>query len=214
MSGYLDPITSVLLVAVAFIIPTIFIVAIHQNRSLIPPPKQREFSPALANWARGRGLLYTPQRVQVISGVYNNRWFAIGTANEENALRIRMSVRNLRHHSLQIFGDWLEQSDVTAFVNRFRIYSNPSGLSEKLFERSSRLREVLMRFPGLRSRLELFSDSRDLNHLHYSLLTDLTEADTLERIMASMNQFCEAFEQEISHAGNMGEPITYSDVVF
>ena len=110
MSSYLDPITSMLLVAVAFIIPTIFILAIHQNRSLIPPPKQREFSSALANWARGRGLLYAPQKVHVISGVYNNRWFVIGTVNEENALRIRMSVRNLGHHSLQIFGDWLNRA--------------------------------------------------------------------------------------------------------
>ena len=205
MSSYLDPITSMLLVAVAFIIPTIFIIAIHQNCSLIPPPKQREFSSALANWARGRGLLYAPQKMHVISGVYNNRWFVIGTVNEENALRIRMSVRNLGHHSLQIFGDWLEQSDATAFVNRFRIYSSPSGLSEKLFEGSMCLREVLMRFPGLRSRLELFSDSKDLNHLYYSLLADLTEADTLEIIMASMHQFCEAFEQEIAHADKTGD---------
>ncbi len=204
MNGHLDPFTSVLLVAVAFIIPAMFISAIYQNRSLIPPPKQREFGLALANWARNRGLLYTPQRMHVISGVYNNRWFAIGTVNEENALRIRMSIRNPSHHSLQIFGDWLEQSDVIAFINRFRIYSSPSGLSDTLFEGSTRLRAVLMCFPGLRSRLELFSDFQDPNHLHYSLLADLTEADTLERIMASMHQFCEAFEQQIAFAGTTG----------
>ena len=185
------------LLAFAFIIPALFIIASNQNWSLIPPPKERDFGSALADWARRRGLHYTPQQVHVISGVYNDRWFAIGTANEENALRIRMSVRNPRRDSLQIFGDWLEESDVIAFVNRFRIYSSPSGLSETLFDRGTKLRDALLRFPGLRARLELFSDPKDSNHLHYSLLADLSEADTLETIMASMHQFCDAFEQEI-----------------
>lgn len=185
-----------IVLAFAFAIPTLFIVAIHQNWTLIPPPKERDFGSALADWARSRGLYYTPQRVHVISGVYNDRWFAIGTVNEENALRIRMQVKNTRRSSLQIFGDWLEGSDVIAFVNRFRIYSSPSGLGETLFNKGSRLHDCLLRFPGLRARLELFLDRKDPHHLHYSLLTDLPGADTLETIMASMHRFCEAFEQE------------------
>ena len=193
-----------LLLAFAFIIPALFIIAINQNRSLIPPPKERDFGSALADWARLRGLHYAPQKVHVISGVYNERWFAIGTANEENALRIRMSVKNPRRNSIQIFADWLEDNQVIAFVNRFRIYSIPSGLSETLFDKGTRLRDALLRFPGLRARLDLFSDPRDPNHLHYSLLADLQEADTLETIMASMHQFCDAFEQEIVKEESVG----------
>ena len=185
------------LLAFALIIPTLFILAIKQNSSLIPPPKERDFGSALADWARRRGLYYTPQRVYVVSGVYNGRWFAIGTVNEENALRIRMSIKNPRRNSLQIFGDWLEDRGVTAFVNRFRIYSSPSGLSETLFDKGTKLQDSLLHFPGLRARLDLFSDPKDPNHLHYSLLTDLPGADTLETIMAAMHRFCDAFEQEI-----------------
>jgi len=197
--------TNHLLLAFALIIPVLFLVAMNQNWSLIPPPKERDFSSALAEWARRRGLHYSPHRVHVISGVYSDRWFAIGTANEENALRIRMSVKNPRRNSLQIFGDWLEESDVIAFVNRFRIYSSPSGLGETLFDGGTRLRDALLRFPGLRARLELFSDVKDPNHLHYSLLADLPEADTLETIMASMHQFCDAFEHEIAQGGSASQ---------
>jgi hypothetical protein len=193
--------TNFFLLAFTLILPALFIMAIHQNRSLIPPPKERDFSSALADWARRNGLYFTPQQVYVVSGVYKDRWFAISTANEENALRIRMSVKNPGRSSLQIFGDWLEESDVIAFVNRFRIYSSPSGLSETLFDKGTRLRDSLLRFPGLRARLDLFSDRKDPNHLHYSLLTDLPEADTLETIMASMHRFCDIFEQEIAGEG-------------
>lgn len=182
--------------AFALIIPTLFILAIHQNWTLIPPPKKRDFGSALADWACSRGFYYTPQRVHVISGVYNDRWFAIGTTNEENALRIRMSVKNPGKNSLQIFGDWLEGSEVLEFVNRFRIYSSPAGLGETFFNRGSQLYNSLLRFPGLRARIELFLDRKDPHQLHYSLLTDLPGADTLETIMASMHRFCEAFEQE------------------
>lgn len=188
------------LLAFALILPALFIVAINQNWSLIPPPKERDFGSALADWARRRGFYYTPQRVHVISGIYNNRWFAIGTTNEENALRIRMRIKNPRRNSLQIFADWLEESNVVAFVNRFRIYSSPSGLSETLFDKGTRLRDSLSRLPGLRARLDLFSDPKDPNHLHYSLLADLPGADTLETIMASLQRFCDAFEHEIMHA--------------
>jgi hypothetical protein len=196
--------TNLFLLVLAFFIPALLMIAITQNWSLIPPPKERDFGSALAEWARQRGLHYTPQHVYVISGVYNDRWFAIGTANAENALRIRMSIKNPYRNSIQIFGDWLEESEVIAFVNRFRIYSSPSGLSETLFDTGTRLRDSLLRFPGLRARLELFSDPKDPNHLHYSLLTDLPEADTLETIMASMHQFCDAFEKEIprEHSGS------------
>jgi hypothetical protein len=187
--------------AFALILPALFIMAIHQNRSLIPPPKERDFGSALADWARQRGFYYTPQRVQVISGVYRDRWFSIGTANEENALRIRMSVKNPRRNSLQIFGDWLEGSEFLAFVNRFRIYGSPSGLGETFYEKGSRLHDSLLRFPGLRARFDLFSDSKDPNHVHYSLLTDLPGAETLETIMASLHRFCEAFEQEVAQEG-------------
>jgi hypothetical protein len=191
--------------AFALIVPTLFIVAIQQNWTLIPPPKERDFGSALADWARSRGFYYTPQRVHVISGVYNDRWFAIGTTNEENALRIRMSVKNPRRNSLQIFGDWLEGSEMIAFVNRFRIYSSPAGLGEIFFHKGSQLHDSLLRFPGLRARLELFSDRKDPHHLHYSLLTDLPGADTLETIMASMQRFCEAFEQEFAQEGTAGQ---------
>jgi hypothetical protein len=186
------------LLAFALALPVLFILAIQQNRTLIPPPKERDFGSALAEWARQRGFFYTPQRVHVISGVYNNRWFTIGTANEENALRIRMRVQNPRRSSLQIFGNWLEESEVFAFVNRFRIYSSPSGLGETLFDKGTRLRDTLLNFPDLRARLDLFFDSKDPNHVHYSLLTDLPGAETLESIMASLQRFCEAFEQELA----------------
>ena len=182
--------------AIVLIVLILFIVAIAQSGSLVPPPKERDFGSVLADWARQRGLLYAPQQVQVISGVYNNRWFAIGTTNEENALRIRMRVRNPQRNSLQIFGDWLEDSGVIAFVNRFRVYSTPSGLSETLFDQDTKLRDILLRFPGLRARLELFSDPRDPSHVHYSLLTDLPGVETLETIMDSLCRFCDAFEQQ------------------
>jgi hypothetical protein len=175
-----------------------------QNWSLVPPPKERDFGSALANWAHRKGLHYAPQKVHVISGIYNDRWFTIVTANEENALQIRMSVKNPRRNSLQIFGDWLEANDVIAFANRFRIYSSPSGLSETLFDLGTGLRDALLRFPGLRARLEMYSDSKEPNQLRYSLLTDLPEADMLESIMASMDQFCEVYEhheQEIINSG-------------
>lgn len=186
--------------AVILMIPVIFIVATSKNGSLIPPPKDRDFSFALADWARQRGLNYAPQQAYVISGVYNNRWFAIGTANEEKALRIRMRVQNPSRTNLQIFGDWLEDSGVIAFVNRFRIYSSPSGLSETLFDQDTVLRESLLRFPGLRARFDLFSDRTDPHHLHYSLLTDLPGIDTLESIMDSLCRFCDAFEQQTAQA--------------
>lgn len=184
------------ILAIAFIVIVLFIMATNPNRSLVPPPKERDFSSALADWARQRGLPYFPKQAYVISGVYNNRWFAIGTTNEENALRIRMRVQNPRRTNLQIFGDWLEDSGVIAFVNRFRIYSNPSGLSETLFDTDTRLRDSLLCFPGLRARLDLFSDPKDPHHLHYSLLTDLPGAETLETIMESLCRFCDAFEQQ------------------
>jgi hypothetical protein len=183
-------------VVIILLIISLFITAITQNWSLIPPPKERDFGSALADWANQRKLPYAPQQGHVISGVYNNRWFAIGTKNEENALRIRMRINNLHRTSLQIFGDWLEDTGVIAFVNRFRVYSTPSGLSEQLFDENTKLRDSLLNFPGLRARLELFLDPRDPHHLHYSLLTDLPGADTLETIMDSLCQFCDAFEQQ------------------
>jgi hypothetical protein len=190
------------LLAFVLIFPALFIVALMMNWSLTPPPKERDFSSALADWAQQHGLHFAPQRVHVISGIYNNRWFAIGLTNEENALRIRMSIRNPHRTSLQIFGDWLEDSGVIAFVNRFRIYSTPSGLSETLFDHDTHLRDSLLGFPGLRARLDLFLDPKDPNHLHYSLLADLPGADTLETIMASLHRFCEAFEQQFAQEEN------------
>jgi len=187
---------NILIVVVILLIISLFITAVTQNWSLIPPPKERDFGSALSDWAKRRKLPYAPQHGHVISGVYNNRWFAIGTKNEENALRIRMRVKNEQRTSLQIFGDWLEDTGVIAFVNRFRVYSTPSGLSEQLFDENTKLRDSLLSFPGLRARLELFLDPRDPHHLHYSLLTDLPGADTLETIMESLCQFCEAFEQQ------------------
>lgn len=184
--------------ALALIIPALFIVALTQNWSLVPTPKERNFEPVLVDWAQQKGLRYAPHQTHVISGVYNNRWFAIGTANEEKALRIRMRVDNPRRANLQIFGDWLEDSGVIAFVNRFRVYSSPAGLSETLFDEDSRLRDSLLDFPGLRARFDLFSDPKDPNYLHYSLLTDLPGVEALESIMASLSQFCEAFEQKIA----------------
>jgi hypothetical protein len=197
--------TDFFLGACLFIIPAVFIIAIGQNRSLIPPPKKRDFGSVLSDWSRQKGLIYTPQKAQVINGVYKDRWFAIGMANEENALRIRMSIKNPRRDSLQIFGDWLEDSEVKAFVNRFRIYGSPSGLGERLFDRGTKLRDVLLRFPGLRARLELFSNPKDPNSLNYSLLTDLPEADTLETILASMHQLCDAYEQQIAEEESVPE---------
>lgn len=189
---------NILFLLFVLVITVLVITALYQDWSLTPPPKQRDFTSALADWARQRGLQYAPQHVHVISGVYNNRWFAIGTTNEENALRIRMRVQNPQRTSLQIFGDWLEDSGVIAFVNRFRIYSSPSGLSETLFDTDTSLRATLLRLPGLRARLDLFSDRKDPHHLHYSLLTDLPGADTLEAIMAALCRFCDALEQQIA----------------
>jgi hypothetical protein len=185
-----------IILVIAFVVIVLFLAATNQNRSLVPPPKDRDFGSALAAWAQQRGLQYAPRQAYVISGVYNNRWFAIGTKNEENALRIRMRVQNPRRTNLQIFGDWLEDSGVIAFVTRFRVYSNPSGLSETLFDTGTMLRDTLLRFPGLRARLDLFSDPKDPHHLHYSLLTDLPGAETLETIMDSLCRFCDAFEQQ------------------
>lgn len=187
---------SLLPVALALIFPALLIIALTQNWSLVPPPKERDFQSALAEWAREKGLYFAPQKAYVISGVYNNRWFAIGTTNEENALRIRMRVSNPQQNSLQIFGDWLEDTGVIAFVNRFRVYGTPSGLSETLFDQETRLRDSLLRFPALRARFDLFSDPKDPHHLHYSLLTDLPGAETLEKIMDSLCRFCDAFEQQ------------------
>lgn len=185
-----------IILVIAFAVIVLFIAATNQNQSLVPPPKDRDFGSALAAWARQKGLQYAPRQAYVISGIYNNRWFAIGTTNEENALRIRMRVQNPQRTNLQIFGDWLEDSGVIAFVNRFRVYSTPSGLSETLFDTGTMLRDSLLRFPGLRARLDLFSDPKDPHHLHYSLLTDLPGADTLETIMDSLCRFCDAFEQQ------------------
>jgi len=196
MDSNIGMFTNLLIPAIALVIAALLVVAITQNWSLVPPPKERDFSSALADWAQRRGLQYAPQQVHAISGVYNNRWFAIGTINEEKALRIRMRLSNSQRTSLQIFGDWLEDSGVIAFVNRFRIYSTPSGLSETLFDQDTKLRDSLLRFPGLRARMELFSDPKDPNHLHYSLLTDLPGAETLEMIMDALCRFCEAFEQQ------------------
>lgn len=204
MDGTFFSFINLLFLVFVLVIMTLVITALYQNRSLTPPPKRRDFASALSDWAHQRGLQYAPQHVHVISGVYNNRWFAIGTANEENALRIRMRVHNPQRTRLQIFGDWLEDSGVIAFVNRFRIYSNPSGLSETLFDTDTRLRDTLLLFPGLRARLDLFSDPKDPHHLHYSLLTDLPGADTLETIMEALCRFCDAFEQQLAPEGAAG----------
>src|SRR5512143_1564313 len=109
--------TNPLLVALILLIPTLFLLAVNQNWSLTPLRKGCDFDSVLADWAARRGLQYVPQRPHVIKGIYNDRWFAMGTSNEENVLRIRMSVKNPRRHSLQIFGDWLDQSDVIAFLD-------------------------------------------------------------------------------------------------
>lgn len=193
------------LVALTLLIPTLFLLAVTQNWSLTPPPKERDFDSALASWAGRRGLHYAPQEAHVLKGVYNGRWFAIGTSGEANVLRIRMSVKNPRRNSVQIFGDWLDETDMIGFADRFRIYSSPSGLRQRLFAQGTRLRDALLQFPGLRSRLELSSDSGDPNHLDYSLLADLPGADTLETIMVSMQQFCDAYEQAIARVGNTGD---------
>lgn len=198
MYNHLDVSPNFVMLAFVLIFPALFVIAMSQNWSLVPRPKERDFEPVLVDWARQRGLYYAPQQVHVISGIYNNRWFAIGTANEENALRIRMRVKNPQRTSLQIFGDWLEDSGVITFVDRFRIYSTPSGLSETLFDNDTTLRESLLRFPGLRARFELFSDPKDPHHLHYSLLTDLPGIETLETIMDSLSQFCDALEQQLA----------------
>jgi hypothetical protein len=198
MDSSLFSFINVLFLVFVLVTTILVITALSKNGSLTPPPKQRDFASALADWAQQRGLQYAPQHVHVISGVYNNRWFAIGTINEENALRIRMRVQNPQRTRLQIFGDWLEDSGVIAFVNRFRIYSSPSGLSETLFETDTSLRDTLLLFPGLRARLDLCSDPKDPHHLHYSLLTDLPGADTLETIMATLCRFCDALEQQIA----------------
>ncbi len=197
--------TNFLLVALTLLIPVLFFLAVNQNQSLSPQPKERDFDSALADWAGRRGLHYLPQQSRFIKGIYNHRWFAIGTSNEETALRIRMSVKNPRRHSLQIFVDWLDRSDVMTFMDRFRIYSSPSGLTQNLFARGTRLQDALLRLPELRARLELFSDPKDPNHLDYLLLTDLPGADTLERVMASMHQFCDAYEQAIARLGTAGD---------
>ena len=172
--------TNILIVVIILLIISLSITAITQNWSLIPPPRERDFGSALADWAKRRKLPYAPQQGHVISGVYNNRWFTIGTKNEENALRIRMRVNNLHRTSLQIFGDWLEDTGVIVFVNRFRVHSTPSGLSEKnLFDENTKLRDSRSSFPELRARLELFLQfAWHPHHLHYSLLTDLPGADT------------------------------------
>lgn len=201
MDSSLFSFINILFVIFVLVTAVLVFAALSQNRSLTPPPKERDFGSALAEWAQLRGLQYAPQHVHVISGVYNNRWFAIGTANEENALRIRVRVHNPRRTRLQIFGDWLEDSGVIAFVNRFRIYSSPTGLSETLFDTDTMLRDTLLRFPGLRARLDLFSDPKDPHHLHYSLLTDLPGAETLETIMATLCRFCDALEQQIAPDG-------------
>ncbi len=197
--------TNFLLVALILLIPALFLLLVNQNWSLPPQPKERDFDSALADWAGRRGLHYAPQRSHFIKGVYNHRWFAIGTSDEENVLRIRMSVKNPRRHSLQIFVDWLDRSDVMTFIDRFRIYSSPSGLSQSLFARGARLQDTLLGLPELRARLELCSDPRDPNHLDYLLLTDLPGADTLERVMASMHQFCDDYEQAIAMLGTAGD---------
>lgn len=197
--------TNFLIVALILLIPALFLLSANPNLSLPPQHQERDFDSALADWAGRRGLHYAPQRSCFVKGIYDNRWFAIGTSNQENVLRIRMSVKNPRRHSLQIFADWLDRSEVITIGDRFRIYSSPSGLSQSLFARGTGLRDALRRLPELRARLELFSDPRDPNHLDYLLLTDLPGADSLETVMASMHQFCDAYEQAIARLGTAGD---------
>jgi hypothetical protein len=177
------------------VVSALAIMVSKKDYSLLPPPKPRDFGHTLAAWAAQRGFRYTPQQVTAISGTYHNRWFTIHTRNAENALEIHMRLRNAQRHRLQIFADWLEESGVSAFINRFRIYSTPPGLGESLFDTGSSLREALSNFPCLRARLELACDPINKDELRYSLLTDLPTPDLLESIMGSMKSFCEAFEQ-------------------
>ncbi len=197
--------TNTLLVALILLIPALFLLSVNQNQSVPPQTKERGFDSALADWASRRGLHYLPQQSHFIKGIYNHRWFKVGTSKEETVLRIRMSVKNPRRHSIQIFVDWLDRSDLVTSSDRFRIYSSPSGLSQNLFARGTRMQDALLRLPELRARLELVSDPKDPNHLDYLLLTDLPGADTLERVMASMHQFCDAYEQAIASPGTTGD---------
>jgi len=178
------------------LLPALAIVVLKKDFSLTPPPKRRDFGSSLAKWASEKGFKYNPQGATVVSGAYQNRWFSIHTVNAENALEIFMRIRNSPRYSLQIFGDWLDDSGVKAFINRFRIYSNPPGLSESLFEVGTSLRESLIGFPSLRARLELAFDPIHKDELRYSLLTDLPSSDTLDSIMNSMTLMCEAYERE------------------
>ena len=187
------------LLIIVIIIPALLIIASKKNFSLKPSPKQREFGSSLAKWAERKGFSYNPHLFSVISGIYHDRMFAIRTRNEENALEIRMNVKNSRRHSLQIFADWLEDSGVTAFINRFRIYSSPPGLGESLFAAGTNLREALIQFPSMRSRLELAFDPINKDEIRYCLLTDLSSSDDLDVIMDSMNRFCDAYEQASYH---------------
>jgi len=177
------------------IIPSFLIVVSKKNFTFLPPPKRRDFSSHLAEWAGRKGFSYTPELSSAISGTYHNRRFSIHTRNAENALEITMRVRNSHRHSLQIFADWLEESGVTAFINRFRIYSNPPGIGESLFATGTNLHEALSCFPSMRARLELAFDSVNKDELRYSLLTDLLTPDALETVMDSMRRFCDAYEQ-------------------
>lgn len=59
-------------VALALIFPVLLIIALTQNWSLVPPPKERDFHSAPEDWARQRGLNFAPQKAYVISGAYNN----------------------------------------------------------------------------------------------------------------------------------------------
>jgi hypothetical protein len=176
-------------------IPAFAIIASKKDFSVLPPPKPRDFEPYLAEWAGQKGFIYAPQLTSAVSGTYRNRWFVIHTRNAENALEIYMRVKNSHRYGLQIFGDWLEESGVTAFINRFRIYSNPPGLGESLFEAGTNLQKALSGFPNLRARLELAFDPVYKDELRYSLLTDLPTSDTLEAIMDSLIRFCDVYEQ-------------------
>jgi hypothetical protein len=177
------------------IIPAILIVTTKKNFSITPAPKPRDFGGFLAEWAQKKGFRYTPQQISAVSGIFKNRWFAIHTNNSENALEIYMRVKNAHRHSLQIFADWLEETGVTAFINRFRIYSTPPGLGESLFESGSSLWEALNRFPIMRARMELAFDPINKDELRYSLLTDLSNSEELDIIMESMGRFCDAYEE-------------------
>lgn len=205
MFGNLGISSQPLLVVLILLTPALFLLAISQKWSSTSPPTERDFDSALADWAARRGLRYAPQVAHVIRGVYNGRWFAIGTLNQQDVLQIRMSIRNPRGNGLRIFGDWLEATDAISFLDRFRIYSSPSGLSQRLFSRGMRLRDALLQFPRLRARIELSSSSGDPNHVDYSLLTDFPGADTLETLMASMQRFCEAYEQAIAGVDRIGD---------